>query len=62
MTLEVGQWVVCENAGNDGESITVKVVGICKDSLNVINSYIMQTTSGEYIQIKPPNLHRCQVI
>ena len=62
MTLEVGEWVVCKNEGKHGDCITGKVVGICKDSLNMINSYIMVTRSGSFLQISPHKTCRCNKI
>ena len=62
MSLEVGEWVVCKNAGRDEECVTGRVMGICKDSLNMINSYIMQTSEGSFLQINPHKTCRCNRI
>lgn len=62
MTLEVGEWVVCKNATKNGECVTGRVIGICKDSLDMINSYVMQTSEGSYLQIDPYKTCRCNRI
>ena len=62
MTLEVGELIVCKNAGKNGQCITGRVMGICKDSLNMINSYIMQTSEGSFLQINPHKTCRCNKI
>ena len=62
MALEVGEWVVCKNAGSDGKCVSGRVMGICKDSLDMIISYILQTVEGRYLQINPHKTCRCNKI
>ena len=52
MTLEVGDRVICKNAGIKGECAAVKVVGISRDNRNMADTYIMATRLGTYFQIK----------
>ena len=46
MTLEMGDQVVCKNAGINGKCATVKVVGISKDNRDMADTYIMATRLG----------------
>jgi hypothetical protein len=60
MNLEVGEQIVCKNAGRNGECVTVKVVGISKDSQDM--TYIMATRLGTYFQVKSHNVCVCNNI
>ena len=62
MILEVGEWIVIKNGNRNGECFPGKVVGICKDSFDMINSYIMESSSGTYMQVKPNKVCRCSNI
>ncbi|UCC16041.1 MAG: hypothetical protein JSU58_06600 [Dehalococcoidales bacterium] len=62
MNLEVGEWIVIKNEDKNGECSEGKVVGICRDSLDMINSYIMESSSGTYMQVKPNKVCRCNRI
>ena len=62
MYLEVGERVVCKNAGSNGECATVKVVGISKDNQNMKDTYIMATRLGTYLQVKSDNSCLCNDI
>lgn len=62
MNLEVGEWTAIKNTDRNGECFTGKVVGICKDSFNMIYSYILESSSGTYMQVKPSKVCRCNRI
>ena len=62
MELEIGEWTVIKNIDRKGECANAKVIGICKDSFNMINSYIVETSSGLFMQIKPHKTCRCNKI
>jgi hypothetical protein len=59
MGFEIGERIMFQDEAEYGQYETGKIVGIAKNSLDMIITYLVELDSRQYVQINPYNVCRC---
>ena len=59
MQLEIGERIMFQSEEEFGQYVTGKIIGIVKNSLNMVHTYLVEMDSSTHVQISPYNVCRC---